>query len=933
MNGGTLVYTSSVYVGASSGKVTTYTDDVNIEINGGTLTGQILIQNDGRALFANGAAVQIIFNNSTYTADKIGFSGAASSVDNLYILECAYGGSALHTTDTAGVYTIADDGYEAVATDGIHTYYSTNGVLTVEAAGTYTVRWKKAGQTLTRAAQIREDGAIRFVSTIEGLHATRNADGTADYANAYIEVNGVRCPVVTAGTLFARAVRLGDAELLYGAENVYDIPAKNLQKAAIAPASYAVDTEFGDVYFTGVITNIPKFARDEVLVARAYVAYKVGDEVLYAYGNVIKRSYNRITGEEDTLAADGTLKVLALGNSFSNDSMEYLWDLCRDGNIETVVLGNMVISGCTLDMHYENIVNNAAAYSYRKNTDGEWSSTKDTAISTALQDEEWDVIVIQQGSAYSGKPDSYTHLDDILTYLEENKPSEDTKIWWNMTWAYQADSDHWSFESHYGSNQMTMYNGIIDAVEQKVLTDDRIDAIIPAGSAIQNLRTSHIGDTITRDGYHLSYDYGRYTAALTWYCMLTGRYAATVSAIPSAYPNVENELAVIRESVDNAIATPFAVTASTYGKLQTTHKVALTAPAHGEEVVLANEAVYTWWKNYDWETSANLSQQYVQDADTYYPIPVTLTWEATEAAESYTVSLSTNADMRDATRYETTDSKLAVDGLFVATDYYWQITANIADGTTSASVIRHFATARSPRAIKLEGVSNTRDIGGMVVELDGKQYRIKQGLIYRGAQFATSGYKEMITEEAAIYCLEELGIKTDLDLRNTSGEARNDLQRLVDEKGYDLDLTDFRWINVNGQYYLNEELGIHTDSGKLIIAEEIRPFADPANYPIFFHCAQGRDRTGTLALLLEGLLGATKSDILMDYEMYIFSHRGYTETPVSHFKGEIEETYEWIETTYPADSFAESVELYLLDCGVTADEIQSIREQMLEPIE
>ncbi len=44
----------------------------------------------------------------------------------------------------------------------------------------------------------------------------------------------------------------------------------------------------------------------------------------------------------------------------------------------------------------------------------------------------------------------------------------------------------------------------------------------PAGTAIQNLRKTTVGDTLTRDGYHLSKGLGRYVAALTWYCYITG---------------------------------------------------------------------------------------------------------------------------------------------------------------------------------------------------------------------------------------------------------------------------------------------------------------------------------------------------------------------------------------------------------------------------
>lgn len=47
--------------------------------------------------------------------------------------------------------------------------------------------------------------------------------------------------------------------------------------------------------------------------------------------------------------------------------------------------------------------------------------------------------------------------------------------------------------------------------------------LIPCGLAIQNARATKLGDSLCRDGYHLNYVYGRYTAACVWYEIITGR--------------------------------------------------------------------------------------------------------------------------------------------------------------------------------------------------------------------------------------------------------------------------------------------------------------------------------------------------------------------------------------------------------------------------
>jgi hypothetical protein len=106
-----------------------------------------------------------------------------------------------------------------------------------------------------------------------------------------------------------------------------------------------------------------------------------------------------------------------------------------------------------------------------------------------------------------------------------------------------------------------MYDAIINVAQSFVLYNEDISGLIPSGTAIQNLRSSYVGDTVTRDGYHLSYAHGRYTAALTWYAYLTGGDVDGITWTPAQNP-VSDDLAPIKEAVKNALAQPFAVTPS-----------------------------------------------------------------------------------------------------------------------------------------------------------------------------------------------------------------------------------------------------------------------------------------------------------------------------------------------------------------------------------
>ena len=252
-----------------------------------------------------------------------------------------------------------------------------------------------------------------------------------------------------------------------------------------------------------------------------------------------------------------SIKVLAIGNSFSIDGMEYLWNVLNDAGYEEIVLGNLYIGGCSVGKHWQNIQSDAGAYVYLKNTYGQWLKTPDTPISFAITDHDWDVITLQQNSGSSGRASTYGNIDNVFQYIKNQQP--DAKIFWHMTWAYQQDTPSTAF-ANYDSNQLTMYNAITSAVAEKIVGNGYVDGIIPSGTAIQNVRTSYIGDIMTRDGNHLSYSHGRYTAAMTWFAALTGGDPDAITWVPTKYPELADDLPVIRQSVKDAIKHPLAIT-------------------------------------------------------------------------------------------------------------------------------------------------------------------------------------------------------------------------------------------------------------------------------------------------------------------------------------------------------------------------------------
>lgn len=210
------------------------------------------------------------------------------------------------------------------------------------------------------------------------------------------------------------------------------------------------------------------------------------------------------------------MKILAIGNSFSEDALEnYLHELATEAG-KKIIIGNLYIGGAPLELHLKNAHNDLNAYQYRKiGLDGNKNTTDEVSILEALTDENWDYISLQQVSSHSGKYEIVMEsLPSLWTYVVAHVPT-DTRLVYHQTWAYQQDSNHEGFKT-YQQDQLVMYDSIMNVTSQLDKAGD-FAFVVPAGTAIQNGRTSSIGDHFTRDGYHLDLDVGRYTAALVWY--------------------------------------------------------------------------------------------------------------------------------------------------------------------------------------------------------------------------------------------------------------------------------------------------------------------------------------------------------------------------------------------------------------------------------
>ena len=324
--------------------------------------------------------------------------------------------------------------------------------------------------------------------------------------------------------------------------------------------------------------------------------------------------------------------------------------------------------------------------------------------------------------------------------------------------------------------------------------------------------------------------------------------------------------------------------------------------------------IYTVCANYEKFVTDGYN---LQCTDCFAPTSLTISWESKEAPLYYTFDISTNADMSMAESYVTFGASVTLKNLFMGYDYYYQISAKYEDKLIKSQIFE-FSTEYLPRTIKVDdNVSNTRDWGGYYTQ---EGNRIKQGIVYRGGEL------EKITEAGKRVMLVDLGIQTDLDVRGdgSSNLGKSPLGSSVN------------YVETKGPYYVVpygegiDKEGEYQEA----LAREIRTFADAKNFPVYVHCSLGRDRTGTLCFLIQALLGVSETDIYRDYELSFMSRTGTIDNPKAEYIVGVAFTglYNYIKRFQPNSTLQRNAEAFMYSIGITEQEIEAIRENMLEEV-
>lgn len=223
-----------------------------------------------------------------------------------------------------------------------------------------------------------------------------------------------------------------------------------------------------------------------------------------------------------------TLRILAVGNSFSDDGTEYLPGLLEAAGIHNVIVARLYIGGCSLERHCEEYSKGLHNYIYFKSTKNKWETvSKSASLLDGLKDEPWDIITMQETSGHSGLYETYHEwIPRLVSIIRSETLNPCASIVWHETWAYASNSTHSMF-GLYDRNQDKMYAGIVDCVSRASKEFD-IPVVIPSGDAVQIARGTRLNNQdevpatckvyqLTRDGFHLSRQFGRYIAACAWF--------------------------------------------------------------------------------------------------------------------------------------------------------------------------------------------------------------------------------------------------------------------------------------------------------------------------------------------------------------------------------------------------------------------------------
>ena len=383
-------------------------------------------------------------------------------------------------------------------------------------------------------------------------------------------------------------------------------------------------------------------------------------------------------------------------------------------------------------------------------------------------------------------------------------------------------------------------------------------------------------------------------------------------------------------------SSPVTITRGKFGSLENPDKdvtfseettAGILPEIHDGDDVLANNPLVekflseVTYPERDWSTTKLFNYPPVAPGQSDVPPVYAIKWTADAGAGELTATLR-DGDWSKQNTLPAGASFYTVTNLRPNATYTYEIKAKSSKTMTSGTFTTH---GHLHQLFFQQNVRNCRDLGGWKTK-DGKTVKYRK--VYRGGrlQWATKE-PATLTEEGLAEVLAE-GIKAQLELRNTNDA----IKETALGQGYAFCAPIIREGYAD---MLRPSDGL---TGKTRQCFEFIVNCVREDKPVYFHCSLGRDRTGTVAMLVLGVLGVDEGDISKEYELTQFAphywgtsegeHTLFSRTAEYAYKGAA--SYIWDNFTKGSESFATGVEKFFLSIGVSQQDIDDFRSLMLE---
>lgn len=262
------------------------------------------------------------------------------------------------------------------------------------------------------------------------------------------------------------------------------------------------------------------------------------------------------------------LKVLMVGNSFSQSVLTCLPNMVKADKENKLVLAQMYIGGCTLSRHIDELQKSEKDSGYKPYTTN-YPQKRKVNLPEMIKLERWDIVTIQQGSHESWQKDKFKPAAELIAYIRKNAPQAEIVI--HQTWSYRnADKRIGGAKPDWGFDQQGMYERLTE--NYTALAEEYGFRIIPVGKRFRfSDKKTHIkysapppeerqsyncpdfprgaGEVVGRDFWsknrktgemvlgmdniHLNNE-GAYLQACVWFGFLFGKNTGEITFVPSS---------------------------------------------------------------------------------------------------------------------------------------------------------------------------------------------------------------------------------------------------------------------------------------------------------------------------------------------------------------------------------------------------------------